>query len=135
VRRIGRARADHDAGHLGDRRQRLAAESERADGVEILGDPELARGMGGHRQRQILRLHPAAVVHDAHQPHAPLLERHRDPRRAGIESVLEQFLDDARRSLDHLAGGDAVDDRRRQGADASHGVAGGRRPRAGRHDS
>ena len=30
--------------------------------------------------------------------------------RAGIERVLDQFLHDARRTLDHLAGGDAVDD-------------------------
>ena len=31
-------------------------------------------------------------------------------RRAGVERVLDQFLDHARRPLDHLAGGDAVDD-------------------------
>ena len=30
-------------------------------------------------------------------------------RRAGVERVLDQLLDDARRPLDHLAGGDAVD--------------------------
>ena len=30
-------------------------------------------------------------------------------RGAGVERVLDQFLDDARRPLDHLAGGDAVD--------------------------
>ena len=30
--------------------------------------------------------------------------------RAGVERVLDQFLHHARRALDHLAGGDAVDD-------------------------
>ena len=33
-----------------------------------------------------------------------------DAARAGVERVLDQLLDDARRPLDHLAGGDAVDD-------------------------
>ena len=31
------------------------------------------------------------------------------PRGAGVERVLDQFLDHARRALDHFAGGDAVD--------------------------
>ena len=35
---------------------------------------------------------------------------HVDAARAGVERVLDEFLDHARRPLDHLAGGDAVDD-------------------------
>ena len=42
--------------------------------------------------------------------------------RAGIERVLDQLLDHARRALDHLAGGDAVDDAFGELADG-HGVA------------
>ena len=39
-------------------------------------------------------------------------------RRAGVEAVLHQLLDRRRRPLDHLAGGDAVDDGFRKPADA-----------------
>ena len=45
-------------------------------------------------------------------------------RRAGVERVLDQFLDDARRPLDHLAGGDAVDDAFGQLADGHLGTFG-----------
>ena len=35
-------------------------------------------------------------------------------RGAGVERVLDQLLDHARRTLDHLAGGDAINDRLRR---------------------
>ena len=56
--------------------------------------------------------------------------------RAGVERVLDEFLDDRRRPLDHLAGGDAVD---QDGIEAADGrVAGHERgvyheSRAARH--
>ena len=40
---------------------------------------------------------------------AAFLERHRDALRAGIDGVLHQLLHGAGRPLDHLAGGDLVD--------------------------
>ena len=43
----------------------------------------------------------------------PCSTRDVDPRRAGIDGVLQQFLDDARRPLNHFAGGDLVDHARR----------------------
>ena len=45
-----------------------------------------------------------------------------DACRAGIERILDQFLDDARRPLDHFAGGDAVDDAGFELADG-HGIS------------
>ena len=38
-------------------------------------------------------------------------------RGAGVERVLDQLLDRRRRPLDHLAGGDAVDEQRIEAAD------------------
>ena len=72
---------------------------------EILGDPELARGVRRDGQGKILGVDPRAVVHDPHEAHAPLFERDGDPGRPGIEGVFEEFLDDARRAFDDFAGG------------------------------
>ena len=62
------------------------------------------------REREVVARHAGAVVGDADQPPAAAVGHDLDARRAGVERVLDQFLDHARRPLDHLAGGDAVDD-------------------------
>ena len=54
--------------------------------------------------------HAAAVIGDADPPPPAAIGEDVDPARAGIDRVLDEFLDHARRALDHLAGGDAVDD-------------------------
>src|SRR4051812_5786774 len=46
-----------------DGRQRLAAEAQRGDTEEIIGVLELAGGVAGEHQGQIVRLDTAAVVH------------------------------------------------------------------------
>ena len=56
------------------------------------------------------RRHALAVVGDADEPAAAAVGEHVDAARAGIERVLDQLLHHARRTLDHLAGGDAVDE-------------------------
>ena len=107
----GRPRTDREPSHFADACKSLAAEPQRADAIEILGRPQLACGVGRDRKRQLGRRDPAAVVDDPHECHTSLLEGHVDPRWPGIEGVFKQFLDDARRPLDHLAGGDPVDHR------------------------
>ena len=62
------------------------------------------------REREIGAGHALAVVGDADQPAAAAVGEHVDAAAACIERVLDQFLHRARRALDHLAGGDAVDD-------------------------
>ena len=102
--------------HLGDaadRGQRLAAKAERADAKEIVGLAQLAGGVAGEGERQIVGVDAAAVVHDANQFGAALFEVDVDARRAGVQAIFEQFLDDAGRPLDDLAGGDLGDDGRR----------------------
>ena len=54
--------------------------------------------------------HALAVVGDANEPPAAAVGENVDAAGAGVERVLDQLLHDARRALDHLAGGDAVDD-------------------------
>jgi hypothetical protein len=71
-------------------------------------------------QRQVLGGDPDAVVGDADQTNAAGFEIDHDARGAGIESVVEQFLDDRSRPLDDLAGGDLVDGVRVEDSDACH---------------
>ncbi len=109
MRLAGVARGDAEFGHRADRGQRLAAEPERADRQQILV-VEFRGGMAVDRERQIGMAHAAAVVGDADPPPAAAIGEDVDPAGAGVDGVLHEFLDHARRTFDHLAGGDAVDD-------------------------
>ena len=115
ARRAAGARAQHEVRHRRDARQRLAAEAERADRAEIVRRRDLARRVPLDRQPRVLRLHPLAVVFDADQLLAAELDRDRDARGAGVDRVLDQLLDDRRRPLDDLAGGDLVGEVERAG--------------------
>ena len=53
--------------------------------------------------------HAGAVVGDADEREPTRRRHHLDVARAGVERVLDQLLDHAAGTLDHLAGGDAVD--------------------------
>ena len=67
--------------------------------------------MAGDRQLELAGRDAGAVVADADQRQPAAGGDDLDPRRTGVERVLDQFLDHARRTLDHLAGGDLVDHR------------------------
>jgi len=54
------------------------------------------------RQPRVVRLHPLAIVFDANQLLAPLLDRDADPARARVEGILDEFLDHGRGSFDDL---------------------------------
>ena len=71
---------------------------------------ELGGGVAVDGERQVGRGHAAAVVGDADPPPAAAIGEDVDPAGAGVDGVLDEFLDHARGTLDHLAGGDAVDD-------------------------
>ena len=80
------------------------------------------------RQREVVARHAGAVVGDPDQAAAAAVGDDLDPGRAGVERVLDQLLDHARRPLDHLAGGDAVDGGFAELADGhGHLLHGGRR--------
>jgi hypothetical protein len=102
------ARRDRKPRHSADRGQCLAAEAERRDGDKILVG-KLRGGVPLNGEREVVTRHALAVVADADEPAAAAVGEDVDAARAGIECVLDEFLDHARRTLDHLAGGDAVD--------------------------
>ncbi len=52
----------------------------------------------------------AVVAHRGSGSAPPLLHLDLDAGSAGIQRILDQFLDDGRRALHHLAGGDLVDE-------------------------
>ena len=108
----GRAGGDAKAGDRGDRRQRLATEAQRVHRFELLGPLDLARGVGRHRQRQVLLLDARAVVGHANQLPPAVLHVHGDPARPGVDGVLHQLLHDGRGPFDHLPRGDLVDKQR-----------------------
>ena len=61
-------------------------------------------------QQRVVAQHAAAVVHHADQPPAARFHFHPQVRRAGVQGVFEQFLDDAGGTFDNLARGDLVGD-------------------------
>ena len=109
-----------EARHRSNRRQSFAAEAQRADALEVVERGDLARCVCGNRERQIVRINPIAVVANSDQACTTLLDVDLDARGAGVEAVLDQFLDHRRRPFDDLAGGNLVDQFDREGTDARH---------------
>ena len=93
----------------GDRRQGLAAEAEAGDILDMIVG-QLRGSVAFERQMHFGGRHPAAVVADLDKVEPPRREPDRDVARAGIEAVLDQLLQRARRALDHLARSDAIDE-------------------------
>jgi hypothetical protein len=117
---VGASGLAADLGNLGDRRQGLAPEAERADVMQVIGLDELARRVGLERQEQVVGEHPLAVVGHPDQVLPAALDGDLDPPGLRVDRILHQLLHDRRRPLDHLARGDLVHDRRRQLPDHSH---------------
>ena len=110
MRGAHRPRFDRQVRHRRDRRQRLAAKAKRRDAGQIaVGD--FRRRVALDRERQVALVHAASVVDDADEAFAALFDRDVDARRAGVKRVLDELLDGGRRALDHLAGGDAIDEK------------------------
>ena len=116
-RLAGEQRETADRRHAGER---FAAKPVAGDGEEIVLAAQLARGVTLQAQPGILASHAAAVVADAHQASAAVLEVDLDPLRAGIEGVLDQLLHHRSGALDHLPRGDLVRERRIEQVDPRH---------------
>ena len=76
-------------------------------------------------EREIRFVHAAPVVGDADEAPPARLDRDVDAPRAGVERVLDEFLDRRSRPLDHLARGDAVDEQRIEAANRHGGGTSG----------
>jgi hypothetical protein len=103
----------------GDRRQRLAAKAQRGDLLDRLVR-QLGRRMPLERERDFLGGHAASVVGHFDPCESAIFDLDRDPRRAGVDCVLDQFLERGGRPLDHFARGNTVDQRLRQAANCRH---------------
>ena len=119
---------DGQPGDAGDRRQGLAAETQGGDQLDRLVG-QLGRGVALQRERHLRPVHAAAVIRDLDQVESATGQPHRDLPRPGIDRVLDQLLQGGRRTLDHLARGDAVDQGLRQAADRGHRAVLGRKGR------
>ncbi len=105
----GMAGRDRKPRDRADRRQGFAAEAQRADRNQIVVG-KLRSGVALDREREIGGRHAFAVIAHADRTASPAVGEDVDARCAGIERILQEFLDHARRPLDHFARGDAVDD-------------------------
>ena len=113
TRHVGRTRLKGHLSDAGDGGEGLAAEAERADAEKVVGILKFAGGVADEGQWQVVGVDAAAVVHKTDKVAATLFNIDVDARAAGVDGVLQQFLDDAGRPLDDLAGGDLADERRR----------------------
>jgi len=99
---------DRHPGDAGDRRQRLAAETQGLDLVDRIGR-QLGGGVPLQRQRDLIAGHAAAVVGDLDPADSALRQRHGDPGRAGIDRVFNQLFQRTGRPFNHFTGCNAVD--------------------------
>src|SRR5207253_7030304 len=95
--------------------------------LEILERTDLARRVPREGHREFIGGDTAAVVAHPNEAGATALHVDLDAPRAGIQTVLDELLDDGGGPLDHLAGGDLIDELAGKNADG-HGDS--RTPRA-----
>ena len=107
--RISRS-ADHRYfSHRADTGQCLATKPHRPDPAQILMGAYLTGCVGLKRQRQIVGVHPPAVINNPNQCASTLFNLDGNFFCPRIDAVLQQFLNDTGRPLDHLSGSDHVD--------------------------
>ncbi len=123
----GPARSQRETADRGDGWQCFTSESQGGHRFKIIERSDLAGCVAGNRQRQLLRGNAATVIADADQADAALFQVDIDAQRAGIQCVLDQFLDHGRGTFNDFARGDLVDEGIGELADL-HGEAALRRP-------
>ena len=111
VRRTLRAGKNFERRDGTDRRQGLAAKTERRD-LGKIARWQFRRRMALDREGEIVPGHPAAIVDDADEPAAAQFDRDIDAGRTRVERIFDEFLHDGGRPLDDLARRDAVDENR-----------------------
>ena len=106
--RVGCAGHQIDPRHSGDRRQGFAAETQRADGLQIVLGADFAGGVAQKGHLGVLGRDAAAVVSDPDHGHAAAADLYRDAGRARVDGVFQQLLDYAGGAFHHLAGGNQI---------------------------
>ncbi len=105
---VGFAGLDLDAGHGGDAGQGLPPKAQGDQLVQVLPLTDLGGREALDRQPHIGLGHAVSVIGHPDQRRAPPLKLDGDPRGGSVQRVLDQFLDDRDRTLDHLPGGDPL---------------------------
>ncbi len=116
--RLGGPGNQRQPGNGTDAGQRFPAKTHALDLVQIIQCGNFAGGMPGQCQCDVFPVYAAAIVADAHQSDAALLDVDVDLTGPGIEAVFQQFLDHRSWPLHHLTGSDLIDQLGRQGMDA-----------------
>ncbi len=91
-------------GHGGDARQGLAAETEGTDVLKVVKIAYLARGVPRHGELDFVGRYAASVILHADKRLPAVIKAHIDMLSTSIQTVLNEFLEDARRPLDDFAG-------------------------------
>ena len=89
--------------HGADGGQRLPAEAQRPDAIQVLRAQHLAGGVPQKCLRHILPFDPAAVIGHTDEPYPAVLYFHRNGGRPGINGILHQLLHHRSRAFYHLA--------------------------------
>ena len=103
-----------------DGSERLAAEAERGGALQVRERGDLAGGETRDRERQVVGLDTAAIVHDADAPRPAFGQLDGDAARAGIEAVFHQFLERRGGAVDDFSRGDLVHEELGKGAYTAH---------------
>ena len=106
--RAGGAGEQLHVGHGGDGGQRLPAEAQGGDGVQVVLPHHLAGGVAQKGGGHVLGGDATAVVRHPHKGDAPPADFHRDDGGAGVYGVLHQLFDNGRWPIHHLARGNEL---------------------------
>ncbi len=118
--RICRPAGNNQPCDRSDRRQGLTTKAKGENGLQAaIG--QFGGRMAFDRELQIRPAHAAPIVGDGNQALTAFFDGDVDAGGAGVDGVFQQLLDGGSRALDHLARGDAIDQRFRQAADGREG--------------
>ena len=98
----------------------LTPESEGSDAGQIIDLLDFAGGMAQEGRAHLVRRDPGSVIGHPDHRNAAVPDLHRNGRRAGIDGILGQLLDDASRPLYDLPGRNLVNCRLLQQMDYCH---------------
>ncbi|MNZ91226.1 hypothetical protein D3C78_1102010 [compost metagenome] len=114
----GGARRQGQARHRADGGQGLATKAQAQHTFEVFQFADLAGGVSGQGQWQVVGGNTAAVVTYPQQLDAALLHFDIDASGTGVQTVLQQLLGHRSRAFDHLTGGNLVGQPRAEQLDA-----------------
>jgi hypothetical protein len=115
---IASAGRQGQARHGADGRQRLTTKPQAHHLFKVFQVTNLAGGVTGQSQRQVIGRNAAAIVAHPQQLDAALLHIDIDAFGTGVEAILQQLLDHRGRALDHFTGGNLVRQPRAEQLDA-----------------